>query len=80
MMPEGTHLEIYDALYSHKSKWNSLGFKDIRMNGLHIETMGKGKKEFLLIYENSQGQRKVLETLPTISIGLHWAKINMIED
>ena len=40
------------------------------MNGLYIETMGKGKKEFLMIYENAQGQRKVLETMPTISIGL----------
>ena len=60
MMPNGTHFEISDALYSPKSKRNLLSFKDIRMNGLHVETKGEGKKEFLLIYENAQSHKKVL--------------------
>ena len=41
MLPMGTHLEISDALYSPKSKRNLLSFKDIRMNGFHIETTGE---------------------------------------
>ena len=79
MMPNGTHLEISDALYSPKSKRNLLSFKDIRMNGLHVETKGEGKKEFLLIYENVQGHKKVLETISAISMGFYCAHINLIE-
>ena len=47
LLPMGTHLEISDALYSPKSKRNILSFKDIRMNGFHIETTGEGNKESL---------------------------------
>ena len=47
LLPMGTHLEIYDASYSPSSKRSLLSFKDIRMNGFHIETKGKGNKEFL---------------------------------
>ncbi|KAL1219805.1 Retrovirus-related Pol polyprotein from transposon TNT 1-94 [Cardamine amara subsp. amara] len=79
LLPKGTHLEIYDALYSPSSKRSLLSFKDIRMNGLHIETKGEGNKEFLMIFEIAQGHKKVLETIPAISTGLYCAKINMIE-
>ena len=79
VMPKGTHLEISNALYSPKSKRNLLSFKDIRMNDLHVETRGEGKKEFLLIYENAQGHKKVLETIPAISIGLYCANIKSSE-
>ncbi|KAF8082644.1 hypothetical protein N665_0816s0002 [Sinapis alba] len=60
ILPKGTYLEIDDALYSQDSKRSLLSFKDIRMNGLHIETMGEGNKEFLHIYELGQGKKKNL--------------------
>ena len=44
MLPMGTHLEISDALYSPNSKRSLLSFKDIRMNGFHIETKSEGNK------------------------------------
>ena len=47
LLPMGTHLEISDALYSPNSKSSLLSFKDIRLNGYHIETKGEGHKEFL---------------------------------
>ena len=52
LLPKGMHLEISDALYSpsSKSKSSLLSFKDIRMNGFRIETMGEENKEFLQIY------------------------------
>ena len=52
LLPKGMHLEISDALYSpnSKSKSSLLSFKDVRMNGFRIETMGEGNKEFLQIY------------------------------
>ena len=42
MLSNGTRFHINYALYSSKSTRNLLSFKDIRMNGYHIETMNKG--------------------------------------
>ena len=49
MLPKGTKLCIYDALYSSKSSRNLLSFKDIRYNDYHIETNNEGSEEFLYI-------------------------------
>ena len=38
MLPCGTIFHINDALYSVRSRRNMLSFKDIRLNGYHIET------------------------------------------
>ena len=58
LLPKGTHLEIQDALYSPSSKRSLLSFKDIRLNGFHVETMGEGTKEFLQIFEIVHGNKK----------------------
>ena len=42
LMPKGTRLEIKNAFYSPSSKRSLLSFKDIRLNGFHLEN---GKKE-----------------------------------
>ena len=42
MLPNGTRFHINDALYSIKSTRNLLSFKDIHINGYHIETMNEG--------------------------------------
>ena len=70
LLSKGTHLEISDALYSPSSKRSLLSFKDIRMNGFHIETKGEGNKEFLQIIEIGQGYKKVLESIHALSTGL----------
>ena len=49
MIPKGTRFHINDALYSSKSTRNLLSFKDIRINGYHIETMNDGNKKCLYI-------------------------------
>jgi len=79
LLPMGTHLEISDALYSPKSKRSLLSFKDIRMNGFHIETTGEWNKESLQIIEIVHGNKKFLESIPALSTGLYHAKVNMIE-
>ena len=56
-----------------------MSFKDIRMNGFHIETKGEGNKEFLQIIEIGQGHKKVLESIHALSTGLYYAKVGMIE-
>ena len=70
MLPKGTHLEISDAFYSPSSKRSLMSFKNIRMNGFHIETKGEGNKEFFQIIEIGQGYRKVLESIHALSTGL----------
>ena len=44
MLLNGIRFYINDALYSSKSTRNLLSFKDIPINGYHIETMNKGSK------------------------------------
>lgn len=71
LLPNGTHLELSDALYSPSSKRSLLSFKDIRLNGFHLETKGEGNKESLNIIEITQGHKRVLETIPALSTGLY---------
>ena len=79
LLPKGTHLEIEDALYSPSSNRSLLSFKDIRLNGFHIETMGEGSKEFLQIYKITQGNKKVFETIPACGTGLYYAQTSLVE-
>lgn len=41
-LPMGEQFEIVDSLYSRKSQRKLLSFKDIRINGYHIDTMNEG--------------------------------------
>ena len=79
MMPKGTHLEIKTALYSPSSRRSLLSFKDIRLNGFHLETWEEGNKEFLNITLITKGNKKILETMPAMSTGLYYARISMVE-
>ena len=49
MLPCGKTFHINDALYSVRSIRNMLSFKDIRLNGYHIETTYDNNKEYLCI-------------------------------
>ena len=79
ILPMGAQLEIFDALYSPKSQRNLLSFEDIRRNGYHIETMNEENIKFLHITSIIHGSKKVVERLPTFSIGLYYTKISAIE-
>ena len=76
---KGTKLQIEDALYSNKSNRNLLGFKDIRRNGYHIETMNHDANEYLLITSIISGQKCILEQLSSLSYGLYQTTIRSIE-
>ncbi|GAV63559.1 hypothetical protein CFOL_v3_07077, partial [Cephalotus follicularis] len=49
VLSNGTQMRIIDALYSTKSRRNLLSFKNIRLNGYHIETTNENDKEYLYI-------------------------------
>ena len=63
LLPNGTHLFIQNALYSSNSQRNLLSFKDICMNGYHIETKNKGNTKFLCIVSNVGSQKVTLELI-----------------
>ena len=75
VLPNGTKFQIDDALYSNKSNQNLLGFKDIRRNGYHIETMNHNGNENLLITV----QKQILEQLISSSYGLYQTTIRPLE-
>ena len=79
ILPRGTKIHINDALYSAKSKWNHLSFKDICRNGYHIETMNDDSNEYLLITSIIFGEKHILEKLPCYSCGLYQTIIKPIE-
>jgi hypothetical protein len=75
----GTKLHIENALHSSKSYRNLLSFKDIRLNGYHIETRNKGGNEYLCITKRNLNKTCVLEKLPAFSSGLYYTYISTIE-
>ena len=79
ILAKGTKLDIHNALYSPKSKRNLLGFKDIRRNNFHIETMDENNVEYLYITSNMSGKKKILEKLPAFSSGLYYTTIKSME-
>ncbi|KAB2082323.1 hypothetical protein ES319_A05G190300v1, partial [Gossypium barbadense] len=79
VLPKGTKFIIYDALYSTKSQTNLLNFKNILLNGYHIETMNEKNIEYLYILNVECGKKYVLERLPAFSSCLYYTHINAIE-
>ena len=79
ILPKGTKLCIDDALYSSKSRRNLISFKDIRLNGYHVETTNEGSDEYLYITSTISGQKLILEKLPAFSYGLYYTTIKKIE-
>lgn len=71
MLPNGTKIHVQDALFSTRSNRNLLSFKDIRLNGYHIETTNEANKEYLCITSVVSGKKQVLEKLPSLSSGLY---------
>ncbi|XP_021820574.1 uncharacterized protein LOC110762278 [Prunus avium] len=78
MLPNGTILSIQDALYSSNSRRNLLSFKDIRLNGYHVETKNEKNMEYLCIISNDI-QKRILEKLCALSSGLYYTTIRTIE-
>ena len=78
-LPNGTRFHINDALYSSKSKRNLLNFKDICINGYHIETMNEDNVEYLYITSIISNQKLIMEKLPAFSSGLYYTTIKPIE-
>ncbi|XP_074296761.1 uncharacterized protein LOC141627346 [Silene latifolia] len=79
LLPNGTNIEIQEALYSPKSKRNLLSFNDIRRNGFHVETANENGVEYLYITRSNLNKKSVLEKLQALSSGLYYMKICAVE-
>ena len=79
MLPKGIRFHINDALYSSKSTRNLFSFKDIRINGYHIETINDGNKECFYITSIVSGKKLVVKTLSAFSTRLCHTTIKSIE-
>ncbi|KAM1778054.1 hypothetical protein PS1_044952 [Malus domestica] len=78
MLPNGTILSIKNALYATQSIRNLLSFKDIRLNGYHLETKSVENVEYLCITSNDT-QKRILEKLHGLSSGLYCTYIKTVE-
>ncbi|CAL8168505.1 unnamed protein product [Prunus armeniaca] len=78
MLPNGTILSIQDALYSSNSRRNLLSYKDIHLNGYHVETKNEENMEYLCI-TSSDTQKCIMEKLCALSSGLYYTTIQTIE-
>lgn len=79
ILPNGTQVHIKEALYASKAQRNLLSFKDIRVNGYHIETRNNGNKETLCITSNAGSQKLTLEEFSCLSVGLYYTTISVME-
>ena len=79
MLPNGTTLHIDDALLSTKTKRNLLGFKDIRHNGYHLETIIEYDIDCLCIISYKIGIKTIHEKIKASISGLYCVPIRAIE-
>jgi hypothetical protein len=75
ILAKGTKFCIDDALYSPKSIRNLISFKDICLNGYHVETTNEVSDEYLYITSIISGQKLILEKLSAFSSGLYYTTI-----
>jgi transposase InsO family protein len=79
LLPEGTRINIRDALYSSESQRNLLSFKDTRRNDFHVETTCEDGIKNLLLISYKTGQKQVLEKMRAHASGLYGMQVYPIE-
>ena len=78
VLPMGTQITIEDALLYPDSKRTLLSYRDIRLNGFHIETRDDNNEEILLVTKNSGYDKRIVEKIPSFSSGLYYTYIKPI--
>jgi hypothetical protein len=74
----GTQLTIEDALLYPDSTRTLLSYRDIRKNGLHVETHEEHKEEFLLLVKNTGYGKQILEKIPSLPSGIYYTYIKPV--
>jgi hypothetical protein len=73
-LPMGTQINIEEALLFSNSTCTLLSYRDIRKNGIHVETHEENKEEFLLSIKDIGQGKETLEKVPSLPSGLYYMK------
>src|SRR6185312_15917328 len=77
-LPMGTHITIEDALLYPDSTRTLLSYRDIRKNGLHVETDEEHKEEFLLLIKDTRYGKQLLEKIPSLPSRIYYTYIKPV--
>jgi hypothetical protein len=72
ILPIGTQLMIEDALLFPELTRTFLSYRDIRKNGLHMETYVDNKEEFILFTKLTGFGKQVCEKIPSLQSRLYY--------
>ena len=70
VLPMGTQIIIEEALLYPDATCTLLSYKDIRCNGIHVETHEENKEEFLLFTKDNGSGKETLEIVLSLSFRL----------
>jgi peptide/histidine transporter 3/4 len=68
----GTQINIKEVLLYPDSTCTLLSYRDIRKNGIHVETHEENKEEFLLSIKDIGQGKETLEKVPSLPSGLYY--------
>ena len=71
VLPMGTHITIEEVLLYPDATRTLLSYKDIRCNGIHVETHEENKEEFLLFTKDNGLGKETLEKVLSLPSGLY---------
>jgi hypothetical protein len=77
-LPMGTQITIEDALLYPNSTRTLLSFRDIRKNGLHVETHVDSNKEYLLLTKLTSYGKQICEKFSSLQTGLYYTFIKTV--
>jgi peptide/histidine transporter 3/4 len=78
-LPMGTQITIEDALLYPDSTRILLNFRDVRKNGLHVETHMDNKDEFLLFTKLTGYGKQICEKISSLQTRLYYTYIKPTE-
>ena len=78
VLPMGTQITIEEALLYLDATHTLLNYKDIRCNGIHVETHEENKEEFLLFTKDNGLGKETLEKVSSLLSGLYYTYIKPV--
>jgi peptide/histidine transporter 3/4 len=78
VLPMGTQIDIEEALLYPDSTRTLLSYRDIRKNGIHVETHEENNEQFLLLTKDTGYGKQTLERVPSFPSGLYYTYIKPV--
>jgi hypothetical protein len=78
VQPMGTPINIEEVLLYPDSTRTLLSYRDIRKNGIHVETHEEYNEEFLFLTKDTRYGKQTLEKVPSVPSGLYYTNIKPV--